>query len=145
MDSNITHDAALWLQTVSSYEQDKNITSEIKNAHLAAGFVLDIEQPCIINGNVYPINYYQVETPSAAEDLIAYMADNGFKIYLHALVKSTTKDLKPNDIIQLDEYRKIFGDSSSNEEQKLFAQQAYDEYYGKLPDVELAVFTAVIP
>lgn len=145
MNSNITQDVTTWLQSVSSYQQDNNITSQLKNAHLATGFVLDINEPCIINGVPHPINSYQVENTTAAEELISYMIDKGFEIYPHALVSCTTKDLSPDDIVQLDEHRKIFDDPNSNEEQKAFAQQAYEEYYQKLPDVQIAIFTAVVP
>lgn len=143
--SNITQDVTEWLKSVSSYQEDKNITSQIKNVNQASGFVLDHEKVTIVEGVPCPINFYQMNDIAAVEDLISHMAENGHKIYPHALVKSSTKNTAPEDIIQLDDYRKVLDDPRSNEEQRTYAESAYNEYYEKLSDVDVVIFTAVVP
>ena len=149
-----------WLKGISSYEPERNLTSELVNIENAAGFVVDSQNPVTIEGQEYEIQTFVVDTIQHASDLIKEMSKGGYKIYPHAAIKTTNIDYSSLSEQELNEFNWAFTPAILSEDiedlkqreqaivrlanQKKGAQIQWQERIEALPLKDSIVFTCAL-
>ena len=141
---NITFNSTEWLQIVSSYDADNNITPQLGNLNLASGFVLKRENVPVIDGVQYPINSYYLQNAQAATDLIERITNNGNKVYPHALVTNLVKDPGELDPEFLKSINEVMLSQETSADQKDQARMDYEAMLESLDPKTSVIFTAVV-
>ena len=82
--NNITTNISEWLESISSYESENNITSELSKAGLATGLIIDKTN--------LKTEYLILPDTEAADNFIVNWIEQGRQIYIHSLIKSKYQD-----------------------------------------------------
>lgn len=146
MNNNTTSSLQEWVQTTcSTYKPTENISRSIPDIELATGFILDGNQPVVVDGVTLNVDNFFMENVNQASELIKQMVSAKHQIYVHAAIKTTEKDYskitdQEKQITIQAQQLKSQGDIIGSEE----LQEKWTEILKNLPNKERILFTAAI-